>query len=167
VAIPSVEVLAVGVQRARTLAPVLLSQGDLNRDGRISPEEFTALAEKWFKAWDSKGTGKLDEGLIRAGLDAIRNPAGAASQQCSWPRTESATALASRWGSSLSMCTRTWSSRALVEDVGVRYKGNGTFMEARDSLKRSLKIELNKYAKGQTLGGVKMLTFRTTSPMPA
>jgi len=35
-----------GPSGVRTLAPVLLSQGDLNRDGRISPEESTALAQK-------------------------------------------------------------------------------------------------------------------------
>ena len=33
-------------------------------------------------------------------------------------------------------------------DVGVRYKGNGTFMTAQETLKRSLKIELNHYVKG-------------------
>ena len=48
----------------------------------------------------------------------------------------------------------------LFSDVGVRYKGNGTFLESRDSLKRSLKIELNKYAKGQRLGDVRMLTLQ-------
>jgi hypothetical protein len=44
--------------------------------------------------------------------------------------------------------------------VGVRYKGNGTFMESRDSLKRSLKIDLNQYAKGQSLGRVTTLTLQ-------
>jgi spore coat protein CotH len=39
------------------------------------------------------------------------------------------------------------------KDVAVRFKGNGTFMESRGSLKRSLKIELNKYVKGQKLAG--------------
>jgi spore coat protein H len=47
-----------------------------------------------------------------------------------------------------------------LKDVGVRYKGNGTFMESRGSLKRSLKIETDKYAKGQSLGGVKVLTLQ-------
>ena len=58
------------------LTPVFMSQADLNRDGRISQDEFGKLGEKWFKAWDTKGSGKLDEGQIQAGLDAIRNPAG-------------------------------------------------------------------------------------------
>jgi hypothetical protein len=48
----------------------------------------------------------------------------------------------------------------LLRDVAVRYKGNGTFLESRDSLKRSLKIDLNKYVKNQGLGDVRMLTLQ-------
>ena len=44
-------------------------------------------------------------------------------------------------------------------DVAVRYKGNGTFMESRASSKRSLKIELNKYVKGQKLKGLTTLNL--------
>jgi len=36
----------------------------------------------------------------------------------------------------------------VFKDVAVRYKGNGTFMQSRGSLKRSLKVDLNKYVKG-------------------
>ncbi len=39
-------------------------------------------------------------------------------------------------------------------DVAVRYKGNATYMSSRQSLKRSLKIELNKYVKGQKLASL-------------
>ena len=44
-------------------------------------------------------------------------------------------------------------------DVAVRYKGNGTFMESRSSLKRPLKIDLNKHVKGQKLAGVTTLNL--------
>ena len=65
-----------GANGDRTLAPVLMSQGDLDRDGRISREEFAGLAGNWFKAWDTNRTGRLEGDQIRAGLDKIRNPAG-------------------------------------------------------------------------------------------
>src|SRR5207245_10084265 len=45
------------------------------------------------------------------------------------------------------------------KDVAVRYKGNGTFMQSRGSLKRSLKVDLNKFAKGQKLAGISKLNF--------
>ena len=47
----------------------------------------------------------------------------------------------------------------VLKDVAVRYKGNGTFMQSRGSLKRSLKIDLNKYVKGRTMAGVSKLNL--------
>ena len=44
-------------------------------------------------------------------------------------------------------------------NVAVRYKGNGTFMQSRDSLKRSLKVDLNKHVKGQKLAGESKLNL--------
>jgi hypothetical protein len=145
----------------RTLAPVFLSQGDLNRDGRISPEEFTALAEKWFKAWDSNGTGRLDEDLIRAGLGAIRNPAGGGIATMLLAPDGKRNGIGFALGIEFEYVHADLEFEGRwLRDVGVRYKGNGTFMESRDSLKRSLKVEIDKYAKGQNLEGVKMLTLQ-------
>jgi len=41
----------------------------------------------------------------------------------------------------------------------VRYKGNGTYMESRNSIKKSFKIDLNKYVKGQKVAGVTKLNL--------
>ena len=47
-------------------------------------------------------------------------------------------------------------------DVAVRYKGNGTFLRATraGSDKISLKVDLNKYVKGQKLAGLTTLNFQ-------
>ena len=45
-------------------------------------------------------------------------------------------------------------------DVAVRYKGNGSYLRSRDSDKSSLKVDLNKYVKGQTLAGLTTLNFQ-------
>jgi len=149
------------LRASRTLAPVFMSQGDANRDGRISREEFARLGQSWFKAWDTQGTGKLDEEHLRAGLDAIRNPAG------SGIATMLLAAEGKRNGIAVALGIEFEYVHADLEfegrfmtNVGVRYKGNGTFMESRDSLKRSLKIEIDKFAKGQSLGGVKVLALQ-------
>jgi hypothetical protein len=44
-------------------------------------------------------------------------------------------------------------------DVAVRYKGNQTFMASRASGKISLKVDLNKYVKGQKLAGLSTINF--------
>jgi spore coat protein CotH len=47
----------------------------------------------------------------------------------------------------------------LLKDVAVRYKGNGTWMQSRGSLKRSLKVDLNHFVRGQKLAGVSKLNL--------
>jgi spore coat protein H len=48
------------------------------------------------------------------------------------------------------------------KDVGVRYKGNGTFWSSRDGLKRSLKIDLNQFVKGQKLAGMSQINLHNS-----
>jgi hypothetical protein len=48
---------------------------------------------------------------------------------------------------------------AVIPQVNVRYKGNNTFQTARNSLKRSLKIDLNDGFAGRKLGGVAKLNL--------
>jgi hypothetical protein len=48
------------------------------------------------------------------------------------------------------------------KDVGVRYKGNGTFLSSRDRLNRSFKIDLNQFVKGQKLAGMSQLNLHNS-----
>ncbi len=45
-------------------------------------------------------------------------------------------------------------------DVAVRYKGNGSYLRARGSDKISLKVDLNKHIRGQSLAGLTTLNFQ-------
>lgn len=149
-----------GLNAARMLSPVFMSLGDLNRDGRIARDEFSSLAQNWFKAWDVQGKGTLDESQIRAGLEKIRSPVGGMSLMLQGPEGKR-NGLSSAFGIEFEYVHADLEFEGrLLKDVGVRYKGNGTFMEARDSLKRSLKVELNKFSKATRLGDVKMLTLQ-------
>lgn len=51
--------------------------------------------------------------------------------------------------------------------VGVRYKGNGTFLTSRDSLKRSLKIDMNQFVKGQKLAGMTQFNLHNSVRDPS
>jgi spore coat protein CotH len=48
------------------------------------------------------------------------------------------------------------------KDVGVRYKGNGTFWSSRDSLKRSLKVDFNQFVKRQKLAGMSQINLHNS-----
>lgn len=55
----------------------------------------------------------------------------------------------------------------VFKDVGVRYKGNGTFLTSRDSLKRSLKLDLNQFQKGQKLAGMSQINLHNSVRDPS
>jgi spore coat protein CotH len=47
----------------------------------------------------------------------------------------------------------------VFDTVGVRYKGNSSYMMSRNSIKKPLKVKFNKYRKGQTIYGLKEINF--------
>jgi hypothetical protein len=53
------------------------------------------------------------------------------------------------------------------KDVGVRYKGNGTFWSSRESLKRSLKVDFNQFVKGQKLAGMSQINLHNSVRDPS
>jgi spore coat protein H len=50
----------------------------------------------------------------------------------------------------------------VFKDVGVRYKGNGTFFSSQNTLKRSLKIDLHQFVKAQNLAGMTQLNLHNS-----
>lgn len=53
------------------------------------------------------------------------------------------------------------------KEVGVRYKGNGTFLSSREGLKRSMKIDMNQFVKGQKLGGMTQINLHNSVRDPS
>ena len=143
---------------ADLLLPVFLA-GDADHDGRLSVREFRDLGERWFSAWSKNQDGQLTAEQVRAGAratlarDESGPPRGAPPMR--------ATAF-ERVHADLDFEGRTY------PDVSVRYKGNNTFQMARNSIKRSFKIQLNRYVKGRaSWRGKPRSTCTTTSPMRA
>src|SRR5439155_2597809 len=154
------------------LAPTLLRQADKNSDNKISEEEFHSLAEKWFAEWDKEKRGKIEPDEIRTGLNATFNASGAAPR--SMPRMNLQGPEGKRNGLAAAMGIDFEYVKAklqfedqVFENVAVRYKGNGTFMDSRGSVKRSLKIDLSKYVKGQKLAGIAKINLHNNVTDPS
>jgi hypothetical protein len=171
-----------GFGPAMFLAPLILSQGDTNHDGRLARPEFAALAGKWFAAWDTNRTGRLDMDKVRGGLNATMaaggdvliggpmnrgggpgaarrgGPGGGMGGPPLLGAEGKRNGLASAMGIEFNYVHADLEvDGELFRDVAVRYKGNGTFLESRGTLKRSLKVNLNRYGKSRKLGGVTKL----------
>ena len=151
------------------VAPAFLREGDQNHDGNLSRTEFSELAEKWFVAWDKEKRGSLNSDQIRDGLSsALGGPPPGPAGARGFPRGQSflqgaegkRNGIASAMGVEFAYVHADLDFEGQTfKDVGVRYKGNGTFLESRGSLKRPLKIDLNKHVKGQKLAGITKLNL--------
>lgn len=162
-----------GFGPAMFIAPALMDQADANKDGKLSRAEFEALGEKWFTAWDTNKAGQLEAAKIRSGLNTalafggpVRphgtggpGPGGGMMLQGPEGKRNGVAAMVgiefNYVHADLEFEGRT------VRDVGIRYKGNGTFMESRGALKRSFKVDLNEYTKGRHLGGSTVLNLHS------
>jgi spore coat protein CotH len=153
-----------GAGAAGLLASAMVKRGDRNRDGTLDRDEFGALGGAWFDRWDLARAGALDAVAVETGLNSLLDPEGAA-QGSGFPISLRGAegrrnGLASVFGIDFKQVHATLEFAGTeFKDVGVRYKGNGTFVDSRKSLKRSLKVELNEFAKGQKLAGVAKLNF--------
>ncbi|MGA2500053.1 MAG: CotH kinase family protein [Tepidisphaeraceae bacterium] len=145
------------------LAPAFLKDGDQNRDGKLSADEFAALADKWFTAWDKEKLGRLNADQLRAGLNAVLSGPGGMGRGPSLQGPEGKrNGLASAAGIEFEYVHADLEFNGqTLRDVGIRYKGNGTWMQSRFQLKRSLKIETNKFVKGQKFAGVTKINLHT------
>jgi spore coat protein H len=148
------------------IAPMFISQGDQNHDGRLDRNEFEALSRKWFTAWDTNRSGTLELEEVRGGLDPRSSPGPLAFGRGPLGGPQPPRADGKRNGMAGMMGLDYQYVHADLDfegwqfrNVSVRYKGNNTFMMSRNSLKRPLKIDLNKGYGGRKLGGVAKLNL--------
>jgi len=151
------------------VAPTFMGQADKNKDGKISEAEFAQLAEAWYDKIDKDKKGVVDEKQLRKGLNVVLmpQPGGGGGPGGGGPGGFSLQAPPGKKnGVSGMMGIEFKYVHADMEfegetfnDIGLRYKGNGTFMESRPTLKRSLKIDLRRYNKGRKLAGVSTINL--------
>lgn len=157
------------------LAPAFLEQGDTSKDGKLTREEFGALGEKWFADWDKEKAGKIDAEQLKAGLNTSLGPPPGGRR--GGPPGGGMNFLGKEGGrNGLSAMTGVEFTYVHADlefggksftNVAVRYKGNGTFMESRATTKRSMKIQLDEYVKGQKLAGMGTLNLHNNVTDPS
>lgn len=160
-----------GFGPAMFVAPAFLKAGDQDQDGKLSRKEFSALGEKWFAEWDKEKKDQLNADQLRAGLNAALATPGFGPPGGGGPGGRGAglnlqgaegkrNGLASAMGIEFDYVHADLEFGGVsFRDVAVRYKGNGTFMQSRGSLKRSLKVDLNEFVKGRKIAGLTKLNF--------
>src|SRR5688572_766572 len=140
------------------LAPTFVKQGDKDKDKNLTKEEFAKLAEEWFVKFDKEKSGKVNGDAMRDGMNK--------EMGTGIPRIQLQGESGKRNGLASSMGVEFDYVKADLEfadrkftNVAVRYKGNGTWMMSQGSIKRSMKVDLNEFVKGQKIAGVTKLNF--------
>lgn len=152
-----------GFNPGRMMAPMWMSALDANKDGSVTREEFVGAFGRWGVEWDSRKEGYLTTEKIREGMNRVFATGGPGGGGFA-PRLQAAEGLRNGLSGAagmnfeyvhadLELAGARWTN------VAVRYKGNGTFMGARMSDKKSLKVDLNEFVKGQKLAGVGKLNL--------
>src|SRR5688572_19305626 len=155
------------------LTPVFFRDGDQNTDGKLSQEEFANVGAKWFAAWDKENSGKLNNEQVIAGINSLVMPGpGGPGPGAFGPRggrgggfnlqgpEGGRNGIAARMGVEFTYVRGAIDfENASFSNVAVRYKGNGTFLGSRNSDKKSIKIDFNKFVKGQKLAGLATLNL--------
>ena len=151
---------------AMMMTPAFL-KGDNNGDGKLSREEFRTLGEDWFTAWDKAKQGRLTADELRAGIGAGMQPAAGGPGPGRGPGMgmqgqDGRNGMSAMMGLEFNYVHAAIDFNGTVlKDVGVRYKGNSTYMQSREALKRSMKLEFNKYVKGQKIAGITKLNLHS------
>jgi hypothetical protein len=141
---------------------------DADKDSKVNRKEFTQAFQRWSKEWDAGGSGELGLDALREGMNkalAGGMPGGGGPGGGGFaPRLQGAegkrNGLSAAAGIDFAYVRADLDfGGTRVTNVAVRYKGNGTYMMSRGSEKKSLKVDLNEFVKGQKVAGVSKLNF--------
>ncbi len=154
-----------GFNPTRFLAPMWLSALDQNKDGAVAKDEFLGKFNRWSTEWDTKKEGFLTTDSIREGMNKSFTMGGPGGPGGGFvPRLLASdgkrNGLSGASGMTFEYVHADLAfAGSRLTNVAVRYKGNGTYMGARMSDKKSLKLDLNEFTKAQKLAGVSKLNL--------
>lgn len=153
-----------GFNPAGMVAGGLVRELDADKDGSLTRAEFVDGFSGWFKSWDKNASGGLSSEQITDGLNKALNPfgggPGGAGGMNLTAREGARNGLASMMGIEFQTVRADleFAGRRMT-NVAVRYKGNGTYVMAQQTDKKSFKVDLNEFVKGQKIGSVSKLNF--------
>ena len=133
------------------LAFSFLGNGDMNNDGAFSKSEFLDLGENWFETWSTKGDSALTSEMLGRGYSncspfQLQGKEGNGVARVFGVQTPSVLADLEIDGQSF-------------VNVDIRFKGNGTLLDSRESMKKSIKIDLDDGYPSRKLAGVSKLNL--------
>lgn len=149
----------------RFMAPAWMTALDTDRDARVTRDEFMGTFQRWSTEWDTAKKGLLTVDDLREGMNKAMSGGmpggggGGGGIRLQGPEGKR-NGLSAAAGIDFEYVHADLDfGGGRLTNVAVRYKGNGTYMTAGGSDKKSLKVDLNEFVKGQKLAGVSKVNF--------
>jgi spore coat protein H len=179
------------------LAERLLAEADTGGDGGVSSSTWMALGRRLCEDWAQAGNGRATRQAVESSIDAILRPPGVSpsggagdggpGRGGSGPDGDpTGSRGGGRGGPSFVAQEGRRNGMSGVSgidfptvhadlafenqefpNVTIRYKGNNSFMASRNSLKRSMKVDLNDASPGRTLAGVTKFNLHSNVTDPS
>ncbi len=152
-----------GFNPTRFLAPAWMTALDTDKDSKVTRDEFMGTFQRWSTEWDAGKKGQLTVDDIREGMNKAMSggmPGGGGGGLRLQGPEGKRNGLSGAAGIDFEYVHADLDfGGGRLTNVAVRYKGNGTYMTSLGSDKKSLKVDLNEFVKGQKLAGVSKLNF--------
>lgn len=149
------------------IAPLFMVDGDTDGDDMLSGAEFEALGNKWYNQWGEPGSDALDIDQLGLGLGQVFNDLNGGKFNLKGARGER-NGIASVLGIEYPESTTDLDiNNTAFESAAIRFKGNGTYLNAMESRKFPFKIDLNDDHPGRELAGVVKLNLHNCITDPS
>lgn len=141
------------------IAPAFMVEGDSDMDEMLSLQEFEVLGNKWYSEWSEGASDALDIDQLGLGLGAVFDELNGGRFNLKGAKGER-NGIASVLGISYPESTTDLEINSTAfESAAIRYKGNGTYLNAMGTQKFPFKIDLNDGHPGRELAGVVKLNL--------
>lgn len=141
------------------IAPAFMVEGDQDGNEELTEEEFEQLGKKWYTEWGEGNSKDLDRDQLGLGYGAAQERISGGKFNLKGAKGER-NGIASVLGIEYPESTTDMEiNDTPFESTSIRYKGNGTFMNAMDSQKFPFKIDLNDGYPDRELAGVVKLNL--------
>lgn len=145
----------------RALASVWMRDADANRDGFVTRREWQNHAQTTFTQWATSSSNTLNLQDLQRALNDTPNPIARGITAMLIGPEGKRNGIGSVFGLDFAFVRADLEIEGhLFPNVGLRYKGNGTFLEARESPKKSFKIQLDHFIPRQRLADVQTLNLQ-------
>ncbi len=149
------------------IAPAFIADGDSDGDDMLSEAEFESLGKKWFSDWGSGGSNPLDADQIGFGFGALTYHLNGDRFNLRGARGER-NGIASVLGLEYPETTADLEiNQTSFVSATIRYKGNGTYLNAMGTPKLPFKIDFNDGYPGREVGGAVKLNLHNCITDPS